>query len=81
MTRFEYLTASIERLADFFDVLQSDGLQAKGCSLDLQLPPNEEGSWIEWLVHDYPDDFDNADRAAEIEEMDRTVFRAAASRG
>ena len=77
MTRIEYLTTA-ERLSDLLDLVQSDGLQAKGCSLDLLLPPNETGSWDDWLRGEA---VDVADVTDEIGEMRMAVDAAALRKG
>lgn len=76
MTRLEYLCKNSKRLADFLDLVQSDGLQAKGCSLDLLFPANETGSWEEWLETDLPNE-DEIDISAHIDELRRLVDAAA----
>lgn len=76
MTRFEYVTKDTRMLADFLDLAQSDGLQAKGCSLDLLLPPNETGAWEEWLETELPNE-DEIDILAHIDELRRRVDAAA----
>ena len=73
MTRIEYFTTA-ERLSDFFDLVQSDGLQARGCSLDLLLPPNETGSWEDWLNEEA---IDAAEVSDMVTEMRRAVDTAA----
>lgn len=78
MTRLEYLTKDARRLADFLDLLQSDGLQAKGCSLDLLLP-DSDATWEEWLETDDPNE-DEYDIAARIAELRRMVDAAAMRR-
>ena len=75
MQRLEYITKDARTLADFLDLAQSDGLQAKGCSLYLLLPPGET-TWEEWLETDLPNE-DAADVAADIGEMRRMVDEAA----
>ena len=79
MTRLEYLAKDARRLADFLDLMQSDGLQAKGCSLDLLLPGGES-TWEEWLETDNPNE-DEYDIAALIAELQRMVDEAAMRRG
>lgn len=79
MTRLDYLAKDARRLADFLDLLQSDGLQAKGCSLDLLLPGGE-ATWEEWLETDNPNE-DEYDIAAQIAEMWRMVDEAARRSG
>ena len=76
MTRFEYLSKDAARLADFLDLAQSDGLQAKGCSLDLLLPPTDSGSWEEWLTAGDPNAYEY-DIDYEITELRRLVDAAA----
>lgn len=78
MRRIDYLTRDARTMADFLDLMQSDGLQAKGCSLYLMFPG--ETTWEEWLETDNPNE-DAWDIAAMIEEMRRTVDNAAAERG
>lgn len=73
MTRIEYFT-TVEHLSDFLDLVQSDGLQAKGCSLDLLLPQNETSSWEDWLNEEV---IDAAEVSDEIMEMRRAVDAAA----
>lgn len=79
MKRLEYLAKDARRLADFLDLMQSDGLQAKGCSLDLLLPGGE-ATWEEWLETDNPNE-DEYDIAALIAELRRMVDEAAMRRG
>lgn len=78
MRRIDYLARDARTLADFLDLMQSDGLQAKGCSLYLMFP--SETTWEEWLETDNPNE-DAWDIAAMIDEMRRTVDNAAAERG
>lgn len=80
MRRIDYLARDARTLADFLDLMQSDGLQAKGCSLKLLLPPTETRSWEDWLETDNPNE-DAWDIAAMIDEMRQTVDNAAAERG
>ena len=79
MTRLEYLAKDARRLADFLDLMQSDGLQAKGCSLDLLLPDGD-ATWEEWLETDDPID-DEYDISAQIADLRRMVDEAAMRRG
>ena len=65
MKMIEYL-ASARRLADVLDLAQSDGLQAKGCSLDLILPQNDTGSWEGWLDTEYADEYDAEEAITEM---------------
>lgn len=77
MRRIDYFTRDARTLADFLDLMQSDGLQAKGCSLYLIFP--SETTWEEWLETDNPNE-DAWDIAAMIDEMRRTVYNAATER-
>lgn len=74
MRKIDYITKDAGALADFLDLVQSDGLQAKGCSLDLLLPPNESGSWEMWLQETV---IDGIEVAEEVSAMRRTVEKAA----
>lgn len=76
MTMLEYLSKNAQRLAEFLELMQSDGLQANGCSLNLLLPTNETGSWKEWLETDNPNE-DEYDISAHIDELRRLVDAAA----
>ena len=79
MRRIDYIAKDTRTLADFLDLVQSDGLQARGCSLYLLLPPGESGSWEDWLEKDLPNE-DAADVSAEIDELRRMVDAAALAR-
>ena len=74
MRRIDYISKDARTLADFLDLMQSDGLQAKGCSLYLFFPC--ETTWEDWLETDNPNE-DGADIAAMIDEMRREVERSA----
>ena len=78
MKMIEYLTHDISTLSDFIDLSQSDGLQAKGCSLDLLFPNNDTGSWDDWLEQEYADAYDA--RCA-VEEMRQQVNESAMRKG
>lgn len=53
MTWFAYLTKNPRRLSDFLDRVQSDALEAEGCSIKLKLPPQTQlGDWEEWLCEE-----------------------------
>lgn len=79
MTRFEYVTRNPQQLAALLDMVHSDGLVAKGCSMKLLLPPTETGIWEDWLGEEYPEEWDDCDRAGELSEMERIVEQTAAA--
>ena len=74
MRRIDYIAKDARTMADFLDLMQSDGLQAEGCSLYLLFPG--ETTWEDWLEKENPNE-DAADIAAMIEEMRRSVEKAA----
>ena len=78
MKMIEYLTHDISTLSDFIDLAQSDGLQAKGCSLDLLLPQNDTGGWDDWLEQEYADAYD---AECAVREMRRQVNESAMRKG
>lgn len=78
MRRIDYISKDVTTLADLLDLAQSDGLQAKGCSLDLLLPQTESGSWENWLQETA---IDGADVADEISAMRRAVEKAVQEHG
>lgn len=77
MTRREYVAGNTERLAKLLGLAQSDGLAANGCSLYILLPMTDMKDWESWLEEEYPPEWDNYDRDAEIDEMCRAVDEAA----
>ena len=77
MTRFEYIAADARRMVLLLEIAHSDGLVAKGCSMDLRMPPTETKSWGDWLEEEYPEEWDDYDRAAELSEMERALDEAA----
>ena len=77
MTRFEYIAADVRRMTLLLEIAHSDGLVAKGCSMDLRMPPTETQDWQGWLEEEYPEEWDDYDRAAELSEMERTLDEAA----
>lgn len=77
MRRIDYITKDARTMADFLDLMQSDGLQAKGCSLYLLFPG--ETTWEDWLETDDQDE-DAMDIADMIDAMRREVDSAATGR-
>lgn len=77
MTRFDYIAADVRRVATLLGIAQSDGLVAKGCSMHLRMPPTETQIWEEWLKEEYPEEWDELDRAGELSEMERALDEAA----
>lgn len=77
MTRFEYIAADVRRMVLLLEIAHSDGLVAKGCSMDLRMPPTETKSWRDWLEEEYPEEWDEWDRAGELDEMERALDEAA----
>lgn len=51
MTNHEWLCQSPGHLAAFLLQVQDDALEAKGCSLEMTMPPGV--SWLEWLGKEY----------------------------
>ncbi len=49
MTNFEIVTQTPDKLDQLLYMVQDDALAAKGCSYEMQLPPEPAGSWKEWL--------------------------------
>lgn len=77
MRRIEYIAADARRLASLLEIAQSDGLVAKGCSMHLRMPQTEAQSWEGWLEEEYPEEWDDIDRACELREMERVLDEAA----
>lgn len=49
MTNFEIITQNPETLEEFICVAQDDALEAEGCSIKLNLPPQNFIDWGQWL--------------------------------
>lgn len=77
MTRREYISGDLSRMALLIEIAQNDGLAAKGCFLYLSMPPTETQSWKDWLGSEYPEEWDISDMWSELQEMERAVDEAA----
>ncbi len=49
MTNFEIVTQNPDKLDELLYMVQDDALAAKGCSYEMELPPDPAKSWKEWL--------------------------------
>lgn len=49
MTNFEIVTQNPDKLDELLYMVQDDALAAKGCSYEMELPPDPARSWKEWL--------------------------------
>lgn len=49
MTNFEIVTQNPDKLDELLYMVQDDALVAKGCSYEMELPPDPARSWKEWL--------------------------------
>ena len=49
MTNFEIVTQNPDKLDELLYMVQDDALAAKGCSYEMELPPDSARSWKEWL--------------------------------